>query len=150
MHTLKAGLSRRAVYLLMALCLSLWVWPASAGGLSPRDQKQVIQVVQAQLEAFARDDAAKAFSYAAPGIRQMVGNAEDFLTMVRSRYEVVYRPSSTTFMQPTGQANEALLQVQMTDADGDAWMAGYTLQRQANKTWRITGCTVTAARGTLI
>lgn len=150
MHKLKADFSRRALQLLMVAFMGLWALPAGAGGLSAKDQKQIIAVVQAQLNAFAHDDAAKAFSYAAPNIRQLMGSAENFLAMVRTRYEVVYRPASTIFMQPSGEDAEALLEVQMTDADGDAWIASYTLQRQANKTWRIAGCTVNQATGTRV
>jgi hypothetical protein len=150
MHTSIAGFSRRTVQLLMVVFLGLGALPASAGGLSPKDQKQVIEVVQAQLNAFARDDAAKAFSYAAPNIRHLIGTAASFLEMVRTQYEIVYRPSSTTFMQPYGEAGEAVLKVQMTDEEGDTWIATYTLQRQKNKTWKITGCAVAEATGTMV
>ena len=144
------GFSKHAVQLLLIAFIGLWAMPASAGGLSPKDQKQIIAVVQAQLEAFAQDDAAKAFSYAAPNIRRLVGSAENFLEMVRTQYEIVYRPSATTFMQPTGEAGEAVLKVRMTDEDGDAWIATYTLQRQKTKVWRITGCAINEATGTAV
>jgi hypothetical protein len=150
MSRLITGFSRRAVQLLIVAILGMWALPASAGGLSPKDQKQIIEVVQAQLNAFVQDDAAKAFSYAAPNIRHLVGTAESFLEMVRTQYEIVYRPSSTTFMQPNGEAGEAVLKVRMTDEDGDAWIATYTLQRQKNKTWKITGCAVNEATGTAV
>ena len=145
-----AGFSRRAVQMFIFAILGIWALPASAGGLSPKEQKQIIEVVQAQLTAFSQDDAAKAFSYAAPNIRHLVGTAENFLEMVRTQYEIVYRPSSTIFMQPNGRAGEAVLKVQMTDEDGDAWMATYTLQKQKNKTWKITGCAVSETTGTMV
>lgn len=145
-----AGFSRRAVHLILIAFIGLWALPASAVGLSPKDQKQIIEVVQAQLDAIAQDNAAKAFSYAAPNIRHLVGSAENFLEMVRSQYEVVYKPASTIFMQPSGEAGEAVLKVQMTDEDGNEWVATYTLQRQKNKTWLITGCAVAEATGTMV
>ena len=145
-----AGFSRRAFQLLIVAFLGMWALPASAGGLNPKDQKQIIAVVQAQLDAFAQDDAVKAFSFAAPNIRHLVGSAENFLEMVRTQYEIVYRPSSATFMQPTGEAGEAVLKVRMTDEDGDSWIATYTLQKQKNKAWRITGCAVNEATGTAV
>ena len=37
--------------------------------------------------------------------------------------------------------------VQMQDAKGDAYLAIYTLERQKNKTWRITGCQVIENKG---
>lgn len=150
MGRLTTGFSMRAVQLLMVAFFGIWALPASAGGLSPKDQKQIIEVVQAQLDAFAQDDAAKAFSLAAPNIRHLVGTAENFLEMVRTQYEIVYRPSSATFMQPMGEAGEAVLKVRMTDEDGDAWIATYTLQRQKSKVWRITGCAVNESTGTAV
>ena len=150
MSRLITGYTRRAFQLLMVVLLGLWALPASAGGLSPKDQKQIIQVVQAQLNAFAKDDAAKTFSFAAPNIRHLVGTAENFLEMVRTQYEIIYRPSSTTFMQPTGEAGEAVLKVRITDEDGDKWIATYTLQKQKAKVWRITGCAVNEATGTAV
>jgi hypothetical protein len=134
----------------MIAFFGLGAMPAGAGGLSPKDQKQIIEVVQAQLDAFAQDDAAKAFSFAAPNIRHLMGSAENFLEMVRTQYEIVYRPSATTFMQPTGEAGEAVLKVRMTDEDGANWIATYTLHKQKTKVWRITGCAVNEATGTVV
>lgn len=144
------GFSRRAVQLFIVAFLGLTALPAVSAGLSPKDQKQIIDVVQGQLNAFAKDDAAKAFSYAAPNIKRLLGSAENFLEMVRSQYEVVYRPASTIFMQPVGEGREAMLKVQMTDEDGDDWIATYTLEKQKDKAWRITGCAVREATGTRV
>lgn len=120
---------------------------ANAAALSPNDEKGVRSVVQAQLDAFAKDDADKAFSYAAPNVREAVGSASGFMAMVRSGYPVVYRPASVAFLQPEGKDNVAIQRVQMTDASGDSWLAIYSLQRQKNKVWRITGCNVVKNKG---
>jgi hypothetical protein len=135
---------------LLLACLVLGTVGATAEGLSPKDEKQVLSVVRSQLDAFAQDDADKAFSYAAPNIRRLMGTAAHFMEMVRDRYEVVYRPASTTFLKPVGDATDAVLKVQLTEEDGTPWIAVYTLQKQKNKTWRITGCAVTPATGTMV
>jgi hypothetical protein len=150
MNRFIAGFSRQSVQLLILFFLGLLAFPTHSNSLSPKDQKQIIGVVQSQLNAFAQNDAAKAFSYAAPNIKHLLGSAENFLEMVRSQYEVVYKPASTIFMQPIGEAGEAVLKVRMTDADGDTWIATYTLQKQKNKVWRITGCAVNEATGTAV
>lgn len=146
---LRAACSVVLVPLLLVWC-GLGVGSAAAAGLSGKEQKQVIAVVRSQLAALAQDDAEKAFSYAAPNIRQLLGNAQNFMTMVRTRYEVVYRPVSVTFMQPSGAARDAELEVRMTDGAGKAWVAIYTLQRQGNNTWRIAGCAIAEATGTMV
>ncbi len=118
-----------------------------AQGLSSSDAAQVRTVVQSQLAAFAKDDAGKAFSYAAPNIRKTFGSAATFLDMVRRSYPVVYRPASVAFLTPEGAGNQAVQRVQMQDAAGNAYLASYTLERQKSKAWRITGCQVAANKG---
>ena len=40
--------------------------------------------------------------------------------------------------------------VQMSDAEGATWVAIYTLERQKNKLWRITGCFVQSTNGRMV
>ena len=117
----------------------------AATDVSAADAKAVRGVIEAQLAAFAADDADKAFSYAAPGIRAMFVTAERFLAMVREGYPVVYRPGSVTFLKPEWIQDKLIQRVQMTDAAGAPWMVVYELERQADRTWRIAACV--AARG---
>lgn len=49
----------------------------------------------AALTATFTPAAEKAFSYAAPNIRQSFASASHFLAMVRGNYAVVYRPASS-------------------------------------------------------
>ncbi len=134
----------------MALLLAALVLPsaqAAQPALAPADEKAVVAVVQAQLDAFAADDASKAFSFAAPTIQKMFGSAPRFLAMVREQYPVVYRPSSTAFFKPERQDDQVLLRVSMSDADGGQWLAVYSLQQQKDKRWRIAGCVVVPNNG---
>jgi hypothetical protein len=141
----------RLVWLLTtaACCLTLLA-PAQAARFTVADEKTVREVVQGQLDALARDDADKAFSYAAPNVRKAVGTASDFLAMVRDGYPVVYRPASVAFLKPEGQGDQVIQRVHMLDADGESWLAIYSLQRQTNKTWRITGCAVVKNKGRMV
>jgi hypothetical protein len=117
----------------------------AAPDVSAADTKAVRALIEAQLAAFAADDAEKAFSYAAPGIRAMFITAERFLSMVRDGYPVVYRPASVSFLKPEWIDTKLIQRVQMTDAAGAPWMVVYELERQADKSWRIAACV--AARG---
>jgi Domain of unknown function (DUF4864) len=123
------------------------VLPAGAGALSAEDEKKIRTVVQGQLDALARDDAVKAFSYAAPNVREAFGTAPRFLDMVQRGYPVVYRPASVAFLKVDGKSNLAFQRVQMTDQAGEPWLATYSLERQKNGVWRITGCSVVENRG---
>ena len=98
------------------------------------------EVIEAQLDAFKRDDAPRAFSYAAPGIQQTFGTAENFMEMVRTQYPAVYRPRSVDFEAPTVAEGQVVQLVRFTDAEGRAWLAIYPMLRDADGTWRINGC----------
>ncbi len=68
--------------------------------------------------------------------------------MVRTGYPVVYRPNSVQFEPPAVVDGEVIQPVRMTDADGQAWIAFYPMQRQADGAWRIDGCQLTACGAT--
>lgn len=119
--------------------------PAWAAGLSESDAKAVRKTVQAQLAAFAADDARKAFSYAAPAIQQMFGTPDQFMAMVRAQYPMVHRAASASFLKPEPEGDAVLQRVQLTDAAGTPWLATYRMQRHPSGAWRIGGCVVAPA-----
>ncbi|MGV8803392.1 MAG: DUF4864 domain-containing protein [Polaromonas sp.] len=139
----------RAAWLLaLAMSVGLPWAQAQAAPLSAADEASVRAAVEGQLAALASDDAGKAFSFAAPNVRQAVGTAERFLAMVRVHYPAIYRPASAAFIKPESygepdqQGSQAIQRVHLLDDDGNAWVATYSLRRQSDNTWRITGCKV--------
>lgn len=139
---------RRATFVAALLALAL---PVRAAPVAKADAQAIRRVIQAQLAAFAADDAEAAFSHAAPAIREMFGgSAQRFMEMVRTGYPVVYRPASVAFLVPEpGDAGKVLQRVQMTDAAGAPWDVVYELERQKkDKAWRITACVAQRGRGT--
>ena len=113
-----------------------------------RDEVGAMQrVIDAQLDAFARDDEQAAFAFASPGIQQRFGTAATFAQMVREQYAVVYRAASRTFLRPVVEEGTVIFPVQLSDRDGRVWVALYTMQRVAGA-WRIAGCQLVAASAT--
>lgn len=104
-------------------------------------------VVQAQLDAFAADDARRAFLLASPGARRHLGSPDNFINLVRKRYAVVYRPASVAFLKPQLIDGVVVLGVQMTDTQGAAWLATYTLERQPDGLFLIEGCELAENEG---
>jgi len=104
------------------------------------DRAAVRLVIEGQLAAFAGDDAEQAFSYASPTIRKTFISARNFMDMVRIAYPVVYRPAELSFQVPFMRDEEVWQPVQMRDLAGGDWTALYTLQRQSNGLWKISGC----------
>ena len=125
-----------ATAVLFALAAAL----ARAQTISDADARAVRAVIEAQLDAFKRDDARRAFSYAAPGIRETFGTAEKFMAMVREQYAVVYRPRSVSFEEPVMAGEDLVQPVRITDGDGRTWMAIYPMAKQPDGSWRINGC----------
>ena len=108
------------------------------------------QVVEAQLDAFAADDAERAFSYAATGIRAQFGDANNFMAMVRRGYPMVIRPAAVSFFQPqrdVGTPETVTQLVQLRDREGRLWNATYLLEQVTGAGWRISGCVVAAGSG---
>lgn len=126
---------------LCALLLAVASLPVAAqSAVSPEDARAVREVIEAQIDAFRKDDAARAFSLATPGIREKFGSPENFMDMVRSSYAVVYRPTSVAFEAPVAIDGRIVQPVSMTDAEGRAWLAVYPMQRQPDGSWRTDGC----------
>ena len=129
---------KRLTVALLLTTAPLLAWPQPY--LSGPDAAAVREVIEAQLDAFRRDDAQRAFSFAAPGIREQFGTAENFMQMVRTSYAVVHRPRSVKFEKLEVVDDQVFQPVRMTDADGQAWIAIYGMERQPDGSWRINGC----------
>ena len=76
----------RAIVLLFALVLGFGT-PARADDVATAQS-----VIRAQEQAFSRNDAAAAYSYAAPEIRQLFPEADIFMQMVQRTYHAGLSP----------------------------------------------------------
>ena len=120
---------------------------AIAAEVGAPQAKQMQAVIQAQLDAFAADDAKRAFSFAAPKVREVFGTPDRFIAMVRTGYPVVYRPAAVAFFKPQTREGAFIQRVQLTDQNGGVWLATYQLERQRDRSWRIAGCEVVPSEG---
>ena len=108
--------------------------------LSNNDKANIKNVVEQQLEAFAKDDFEKAYSYAAPLIKRIFSSPEIFKNMVVTQYQAVYRPKKTDFGEATIIRGAPTLNVFLVDPDGNFVTATYLMQRQPDNSWLIAGC----------
>lgn len=108
---------------------------------------QARAVVQAQLDAFADDDAVKAFLLSSQSVRERFGSPDRFIAMIRRRYPMVFRPASVAFLKPQWEDSDLMQPVQMTDAQGSGWLATFRLQPQTKGPWLIAGCRVEPSEG---
>jgi hypothetical protein len=130
----------RALVLLFATLLCL-ATPARAAD----DVAAAQGVIRSQAEAFGRDDAAAAYSYAAPAIKGIFPQAEYFMSMVQQSYPPVYRHKSFEFGEARVEDGMIAQRVHIIDADGQAWEALYTLEQQPDGSLKITGCSLLKA-----
>jgi hypothetical protein len=126
---------RIVVALLVALGLS-----GAASAQSDVDRASVQDTIERQLNAFLADDAATAYSFAAPNITARFPTDAIFMDMVRQGYRPVYRPRSWSFGPTRENAGPIEQIVHLVDAEGVQWVARYTLERQPDGSWKITGC----------
>jgi hypothetical protein len=126
----------RAVLMLVLICGL--AGPANAQ--SDVDRVAVQTTIERQLEAFLADDAATAYSFAAPNITARFPTDAIFMEMVRQGYRPVYRPRSWAFGPSRENAGQIEQIVDLVDAEGVQWAARYTLERQPDGSWKITGC----------
>lgn len=125
--------------------LTSWTLSAAAASVTAKQAAQIQAVVQAQLKAFAADDAVRAFSYATPRIRKVFGSADTFLAMVRTSYPMVYRPASVSFFKPEKFGGVWVQRAKISDEQGALWQVTYALEMQGDGSWRINGCEVAAS-----
>ncbi|MEO6839557.1 MAG: DUF4864 domain-containing protein [Bradyrhizobium sp.] len=130
----------RAFVLLAALLIGL-ANPACAAD----DVAAAQAVINSQVEAFGRDDAATAYSYAAPAIRSLFPQPDIFLSMVQRSYAPVYRHKNFEFGEARVADGRIAQRVHILDADGEAWEALYTLEQQPDGSLKIIGCVLIKA-----
>jgi hypothetical protein len=130
----------RTIVLLMAVLLGL-ASPAPAAD----DIAAAQNVIRSQEQAFSKDDAAAAYSYAAPAIKQLFPQAAIFMYMVQNSYAPIYRHKGFVFGEARAADGRIAQRVDIIDANDEAWEALYTLVQQPDGSLKITGCSLLKA-----
>ncbi len=136
-----------ALRLALAAALALMLAPMAshAEELGPADAAAIRQVIADQMAAFQRDDAAAAYAFASPGIKTIFPTPEVFMSMVRQGYQPVYRPRDVEFRGLTVEGGVITQDVFVVGPDGRPRIARYTMERQPDGSWKISGCYLTTA-----
>jgi hypothetical protein len=150
----------RALLFLPLLALALGsAWPlqscraaesdARTGAPTVRtaDWTAIKKVIAEQRSALKAGDAAKAFSYASPGIRSQFGDAANFIDMVRTMYSALLTARYTEFLEGAVIDGTVIQPLRLIDADNTVRVALYMMERQDNGAWRIGGCRIAPSTG---
>ena len=132
----------RAIVLLLVLAAGIGL---VAPALAADEIVAAQNVIRSQEQAFSRDDAAAAYSFAAPQIRRIFPNADIYMSMVQNGYAPVYRHRSFEFGEARVEGEWVAQRVHIVDENGQGWEALYTLEQQADGSFKITGCTLLKA-----
>lgn len=108
--------------------------------LSPGEWRAIQTVIAKQMDAFRLDNGDVAFSLASPKVRRVFESADNFMEMVRAEYSAVYQPRSYRFLKPSLLDGEPLQAVEVIALDGAVSIAVFSMERQPNRSWRISGC----------
>ncbi|WP_299640824.1 DUF4864 domain-containing protein [uncultured Ruegeria sp.] len=94
--------------------------------------------ISAQIQAFKADDFATAFTFASPSIQRLFQNPDNFGTMVRNGYPMVWRPSDVRFLELREVAGALWQKVMITDASGRVHILDYQMIPLEGG-WKING-----------
>ncbi len=138
----------RVVVFLVAASLAGRARAQAAPGAA--EQGEIRRVISAQIEAFRHDDGDAAIRFAAPNIKARFGDGPHFLAMVRQVYPSVYRPRSFQFLSLTPDHAVMVQKVALIGPDGVPALALYSMEHEADGSWRIAGCSLIEAADTAI
>jgi hypothetical protein len=133
--------------MLLGLLLALGLAGAAVRAAEPPDAADgaaIRGVIEGQIAAFRRDDGEAAFAFAAPAIRRQFGTVDVFMDMVRGGYLPVYRPQTYRFGQLAVIDDVIVQKLHIVGPDGRAVTAFYVMEKQADGSWRIAGCSLGA------
>ncbi|MBD0866404.1 MAG: DUF4864 domain-containing protein [Rhodobacteraceae bacterium] len=105
---------------------------------APAQDQDIQATITAQLEAFRADDFARAFTYASPNIRHIFRTPENFGTMVRGGYPMVWRSVEVRYLDLRNMAGYLWQRVVITDAQGAVHVLDYQMIKLESG-WKING-----------
>ena len=128
---------------LAAVGVACWIGAAAAQTAPTAAEWHAIQeVIAAQRAAIIAGDADQAFGYASPGIQQQFGDAASFLAMVDAAYAPLESARYVEFLEGAVIDDIVVQPLRLIDADNTVRVALYTMERQADGKWRISGCRI--------
>ncbi|HVR93511.1 MAG TPA: DUF4864 domain-containing protein [Casimicrobiaceae bacterium] len=106
------------------------------------DWKSIKRVISAQRAAFIAGEGDKAFGYATPALRAQFGDADTFMAMVHLGYTALLTARYTEFLEGAVIDGLIIQPLRLIDADNSVRVALYTMEKQKNGAWRISGCRI--------
>lgn len=128
------------VIIIGSMVLNLTAWGEEPGTEVPADLGNAAQsVISGQINAFKARDHERAFSYAAPSLQGIFKTTDRFIGMVKGGYGAIYGARGWSYGRNRLVSDKLYQEVIVTGPAGGDWLALYTLTKQADGTWKISG-----------
>ncbi|HSO48282.1 MAG TPA: DUF4864 domain-containing protein [Rhizobiaceae bacterium] len=134
-HTMALAIAALAFTFIVAFSIRAFAQDA----VPQSDALATQQVINDQIAAFKAGDGERAYSHAAPSIKQVFTTVDRFMGMVQTGYMPLYNPDSFVFGRNAFISGQVHQEVIVTDPQGKQWQAVYTLVRQPDGSWKING-----------
>ena len=150
-RSLSCAVVNRSARLFSCLVLFAGLWAGINAGTAAHDDpseadwESIRAVITSQLDAFQRDDADAAFSFASPGIQKQFHTPGEFMNMVRTGYGAVYRPGTVRFLEHFVLSEQPVQPLEIVTPDDLVLIAFYIMERQPDGNWKIAGCALGAS-----
>ena len=125
-----------------AVCVGCLSANADARTLTAAEWKAIQRVIAEQRTALIEGNADKAFGYATDAIKQQFGDAETFMSMVRTGYAALLSARYVEFLEGAVIEGVVVQPLRLIGTDNTVLVALYTLEKQKNGKWRIAGCRI--------
>jgi ketosteroid isomerase-like protein len=147
-NTEPKGMPMLRVLFALLLMMPLLAGASRADDRPAGDQSAIRGVITGQLQAFSSDQDVEAYSYAAPIVQFAFPTVDSFMAMVKKGYQPLHRNNGFSFGETkadaTGRPTQSVI---IKGTDGKTYEALYTLERQANGSWKIAGCVIKTLPG---
>ena len=112
--------------------------------LAADEQTDIQNTISNQLKAFAVDDFSEAFTHASPGIKDIFGSVENFSTMVKKGYPMVWRYDNFQFLKLEETLQCYSQTVRITDKKNELFLLKYFMTNISG-IWKISGVSIIEA-----
>ena len=113
---------------------------AAHAALSPAEWDAIRKTIGEQLAALRAGDAARAYTFASPGIRERFQDAPTFMRMVQDSYAPLLDARYTEFLEGAVIDGRTIQPLRLVLANDTVLVALYEMQRDETGRWRIAGC----------
>ena len=133
---------------LIVLLTSMLVFSTIAYAQTGQAQLSASQlVVENQIKAFHQRQHEEAFQYAAPALRIVFRDVDNFIRMVKRGYNPIYAAQNWSFGRSRTTDGKIHHEVLISGPNGGEWTALYSLQKQADGMWKIVGVQLLKSTG---